>query len=164
MPGRTGRRPKPAALRLLQGERRPSRTRAEPRPEAGRPPTPAHLKGAAAAEWSRLAELTETMRVLTVADGPILEATCAAYGEMRAAQRLLAREGAVYNLKSKAGGMMRRKHPAADIAADAWRRYVQGLGHFGLSPSTRSKVSALEPKEIDPFEVWSNPRPAPGKR
>jgi len=148
MGGRTGRRRLPTALTLLRGERRPSRVNpSEPKPPNGCPPKPPHVTGIAAKEWARLARLAEDMGVLTTADAPILEATALAYGEYRAA--LKASGGRpTYRTRTKAGGWMVRAHPAVAIAADAWRRWVLGLGHFGLSPATRSKVSAA-PRQRD---------------
>ena len=163
MPGRTGRRRLPTRLKLLKGETRPSRLNAnEPELEGGVPPRPTHLKGDAAKEWTRLAKLTTGMRVLTVADGPILEATCMAYAELREAQRLIDKQGAVYQTLGPDGSvLMTRKNPAADLRSDAWKRWVSGLGHFGLSPATRSKVSAQPPERPstlarfrDPMEEW----------
>ena len=37
--------------------------------------------------------------------------------------------------------------------ADAWRRYVAGLAHFGLSPSSRGKVQVAAP--VDPASKGS---------
>ena len=161
MPGRTGRRRVPTRLKQLKGETRPSRLNLnEPEPAEGLPPKPMHLKGDASSEWNRLAEIATEMRVLTVADGPILEATCMAYAELREAQRLIEKQGAVYQTLGPHGEpLMTRKNPAADLRSDAWKRYVSGLGHFGLSPATRSKVSAQPPERSNKLDRFSR-RPA----
>jgi P27 family predicted phage terminase small subunit len=156
MPGLNGRKRKPTALRLVDGNRgkRPL-PKAEPKPKRGAPPIPPHVKSdpVAAEEWKRLAALTgaPSIGVLTVSDGPILEATVLAYSTFRLASAAL-EKSLTYTCPTKNGGTMVRSRPEVFIAADAWRRYVVGLTHFGLSPATRSKVSALpyDGQEKDP--------------
>src|SRR5262249_41286343 len=111
MGGRTGRSRLPTRLKLLRGETRPSRLGSadEPQPEVGRPTKPAHRGPYAAQEWDRLCELLAPLRVLTVADGPMLEATCMAYDDFRQAQDELARTGRFQQVRTKSGGSMWRK-------------------------------------------------------
>jgi P27 family predicted phage terminase small subunit len=101
--------------------------------------------------------------MLTVADAPILEATCLAYQDFREANDDLRRVGRYHAVATKSGGVMLRSHPALAVRAESWRRYVMGLTHFGLSPSTRTKVHA-EPAQGslfddgDAFERWASLR------
>lgn len=160
MGGRTGRARMPAWRAKLQGVR-PSRLNArEPEPGAARPRRPRHLKGHARGEWERLASLADSMRVLTLADGPMLEATCSAYSEYRSALEACETGGQYYEAKTASGAVMLRANPAAATAADAWRRYVVGLGHFGLSPLMRGRVAKAPdtgPSELDEWLVQSAP-------
>jgi len=148
MPGRTGRRALPTRLKLLRGETRPSRRGRgdEPSPVVARPRRPSCLSAYAAAEWERLCRLLLPLRVLTVADAPILEATARAYQHMREAEDAVCTEGAYQRVTTKGGDVMVRQHPALAVRAESWRRYVMGLSHFGLSPSTRTKVVAAPPE------------------
>lgn len=152
-----GRRPKPTAVKKLQGNpgKRALSTR-EPKPEVGAPTRPSNLDDIAGAEWDRLSALTSSMKVLTKADGPILEATVIAYRDMRAALGEIAADGGrrTYQTTNENGDLMIRKHPACEVAADGWRRYVTGLSHFGLSPATRAKVQAAPEDAKDPLELW----------
>lgn len=108
---------------------------------AGRPPKPKHLGDLEAAEWERLAALAESNRTLSTADGPILEAAAIAYGSLRRANDVLTAHGLTYATKTPQGSEMVRPRPEVAIAAEAWRRWVTALSHFGLSPATRSKVA-----------------------
>ena len=154
MPGRTGRRPLPSEVKRAHGETRPSRLNPrEPRPTPGAPVMP-RLSTVARAEWTRIAGLAGGMKVLTVADGPILEATVYAYEEMVAARAVLDREGRFYSTETATGAKMKRVHPAVAVGADAWRRYVIGLGHFGLSPAARGKVATAPEVERDEVALW----------
>lgn len=49
-----------------------------------------------------------------------------------------------------------RPRPEVKMASDAWRRVQRMLVEFGLTPSSRSKVSrAGDAEEADPFEQWA---------
>lgn len=159
MSGLDGRKRKPTALRLVQGnrEKRPL-PKKEPKPKRGVPEIPVHLKSEpiAAAEWKRLVAITNApgSAVLTLSDGPILEATVLAYSTFRQASAAL-KQGLTFKYRTKTGGTMVRARPEAFLAADAWRRYVTGLSHFGLSPATRGKVSViLGDEEKDPASEY----------
>lgn len=162
MGGLSGPPPTPTVLRLLKGN--PGKRKLpkkEPKPPEVDPAKPAHIAKdrVASAEWDRLVALTTTKnaRVLTVADGPMLEATVLAYSSLRESERVIHAEGMTYETKNPAGSLMYRKRPEVEIAADAWRRYVVGLTHFGLSPATRTKVKTSEP-EGDDLEAWQRKR------
>ena len=146
MGGLDGRRAKPQTLKDLQGNpgKRPRR-KSEPRPEPGRPPMPDYFGPIAKAEWTRLADLLEGIKVLTVVDGPALEAAVTAYEQYRMFQKIVSEHGPTYEAETKTG-MMRRARPEVSMQSDAWRRYVNGLSHFGLTPATRSKVSVRRDK------------------
>lgn len=156
MPGLTGRPRKPTALRIVDGNRgRRPLPKAEPKPKAGKPPMPEHVKvdAVAAAEWKRLVELLVApgTAVLTVGDGPILELTVLAYSTWRQALAAMKKHGLTQTCTTKSGGKLVRPRPEPIIASDAWRRYEKGLTHFGLSPATRGKVSAIpDDEEKDP--------------
>lgn len=148
MPGLAGRRRTPTALHLVRGN--PGKRelpKKEPKPKRGKPAKPPHITSdkIASAEWDRIAALTSQRgaNVLTVSCGPILEATALAYSILRAAQLELTK-GLTYEVRTKAGGKMIRAKPQVFIAADAWRRYVAGLSHFGLSPATAGKVQTID--------------------
>lgn len=121
-----GRRAKPAALRLVEpGQRDPvshRRVATQPAVVAGEPPRPAYMRGIAAAEWRRLCDLMLEAKTLTTRDGPALEVVCLAYAQMRSA-------------------MKEQRHGAA---AEAWKRYLNGLGHLGLTPAMRHKAQPVE--------------------
>lgn len=83
-----GRKPKPAALKLLDGNpgKRPIRG-VEPRPPGGKPSCPAHLSPTAKAEWKRLAGALHQVGLLTSADRAALAAYCQAYGRWVEAEK-----------------------------------------------------------------------------
>ncbi|MEO8277764.1 MAG: P27 family phage terminase small subunit [Thermoanaerobaculia bacterium] len=155
MPGLDGRRRKPSHLRIVDGNRgKRAAPKKEPKPTRGIPATPSHVKAdeLAHAEWARLVTITNAPRtgVLTLADGPMLEATVLAYSTFRQAFAALTK-GLTYKCATKSGGVMYRQRPEVFIAADAWRRYITGLTHFWLSPAARGKVATIaDDEEKDP--------------
>lgn len=148
-----GRKPKPTALRLLGGNAgKRAVNKREPKPARGVPKCPAHLTARAKAAWKRIGPELQKMGVLTLADGPALEMLCDAYAQYREADDCVQAEGLTYDTVSELGTMVRAR-PEVAMRADAWRRVRAMLAEFGLTPSSRSRVSAAKPEEErDPFE------------
>lgn len=126
-----GRRPKPAALKLVTGNPggRPI-PEDEPQPVPGWPDKPPRLGKIAAEEWDRLAFLLEGEQRLGRADGPHLTGAATAY------------EAAIeFQKRSKQRG----------LAHDEWRRFKTGeriqwdtyrkfLNDLCLSQGTRARA------------------------
>jgi phage terminase small subunit len=76
-----GRKPKPTALKLIDGNpgKRPIAGR-EPKPPATQPTCPAHLAATAKSEWKRLAGVLNEIGLLTRIDRTVLATYCQAYG------------------------------------------------------------------------------------
>jgi phage terminase small subunit len=104
--------------------------------------------GPAREAWDRLAPVLTATRVLTVADADALALGCMALRDYLAA------------LDDPTG--WRR-------ADSAWKRALTALSSFGLTPSSRPKVSALPVAEVDPLDAWmasyqGSPPPPPRTR
>lgn len=152
MPG--GRPPKPTALKILQGTARRDRLNPdEPQPPLlveARPPS--WLKGRARKGWQELAPVLLEMRVLTVGDRAALGLLCDAYGEYLELRETVRRVGRTYTMITESGSEMVMARPEVNMMTDAWRRSMAAMQQFGLTPSSRSKVSAKEAEQRDPFE------------
>lgn len=154
--GQRGPAPKPTALRVLQGNpsRRPLNAK-EPQPEVlaeAAPPT--FLKGRARLAWVELSPLLVKLRVLTEADRMALGLLCDTYGEWLELRADIRKHGRTYKLNTKTGDVMWMPRPEVAMAADAWRRSNLMLQQFGLTPSSRSKVSAAGEEQADLFEEF----------
>lgn len=128
--------PRPTAMKVLMGTARKDRMNAnEPQPKVGALPPPfLPRQGPAWVAWNRLAPILTATRVLTECDGDALAVTCMALEEYLSARH--------------APDQWRR----ADAAA---KRYQAGLLQFGLTPSSRVRVSAVAPDVADdPFDEW----------
>jgi P27 family predicted phage terminase small subunit len=136
-----GRRPIPTEIKILRGN--PGKRRLnhrEPKPAAGLPPCPRHLKGIAAEAWRSIGAQLVALHTVTLADLHALELLVSAYAEYRRAQAIVERRGATYATRTERGMIVRRR-PEVAIAGDAWRRVKGMLVEFGLTPAARSRVS-----------------------
>lgn len=112
-----GRKPKPLALKILEGHRADQTNFNEPRLPAGSIVAPEHLHGHALDKWNELAPILSGAGMLTAGDRDALEQLCDDYAIYRAT--------------------------ACNKAKDRIRRL---LTEFGLTPSSRSRIrSTLEP-------------------
>lgn len=136
-----GRKPVPTALKLMRGNpgKRPINKR-EPKPAVGIPVAPDHLSKRAAAVWPILTGKLSAMGVLTTADGHALELLAEAYAEWRDASDAVREHGQTYESQTQNGTIIRPR-PEVSIASDAWRRVAKMLTDFGLTPSSRAKLS-----------------------
>lgn len=135
--------PTPTALKLLKGNpgRRPLNADEPVTPPLAVVPTPpTHVGRAGKAAWEVLAPLLTTLGVLTAVDLLGFERLCVCYGDVRRIEQLLARQGRYQRVKTKAGGYMRRLHPAVSELQEADRRLRMYLAEFGALPASRSRV------------------------
>lgn len=171
-----GRKRKPSHMRLLEGNagHRPINPD-EPQPEKGVPTCPSHLSKRAKQVFRKLGRQLDDIGVITRADGLALELLVTAYDEFRDARDLIhdaaaekvfegqtveQKDGLVYKTFTQ-NGIILRAHPANALATNAWRRTAAMLGEFGLTPASRSKVSAVgSGDEEDPLEKFLREGPS----
>lgn len=137
--GRRGPRPKPTALRKIEGVpgHRPL-ARHEPTPPRVEtaPPAPRTLDLSGRAEWRRLAAQLQVLGLLTHLDLSALEVYCALFAEERQLRKLRARW-----VREKRDDVWR-----VDTAIDRKRGLQrQYLAEFGLSPSSRTRLETEAP-------------------
>ncbi len=154
--GSRGPSPKPTALKALHGTARRDRSNpSEPQPQVTAVSCPAFLDSAAKAEWRRLIPHLVKLKLMSDLDRGLLAAYCAAWSRWRKAELAIQKFGEV--LATPSGYM--QKNPHVTIANESIRTLEKLAGHFGLSPSTRTRVSATpEEQEDDPFDEWEQRR------
>jgi len=146
-----GRKPKPAALKILEGN--PGKRRingSEPRPPQGQPSCPAHLSPSAKAEWKRLAQTLNKVGLLTQVDRAALAAYCQSYGRWVEAERRLAETPAL--LKTPAGYV--QPSPWLAISAKQLELMAKFMAELGLTPSTRSRLAISLHVGRKPWETF----------
>ena len=144
--GRRGPSPAPTALKLLRGERRPSRVNYdEPKPLFHLPAKPAGLSAGAALVWERvIAELGHT-GVITVADADVLRAYAEAVDRYASAAEALAASGPLIR-GARAGELI--KNPLHQIVRDNAMLMLALARELGTTPSARSGLRS--PRTAEP--------------
>ena len=155
--GARGPAPVPTTLKVLRGSAKARRQRrCEPQPRVGAPSVPRWVRAQpeAAALWRHVVAVSPR-GVLTVADSKMLELLCRSWVELLSDQAACLEQGRVLSLRDDTG-MVR------SVTAAPWAmRYtklaviVRGLlAEFGLSPSSRTRVSVAPAPAMDPTEVF----------
>ena len=132
-----GPKPKPTALRLVEGNagkrRLPQR---EPKPRPIRPDCPAFLNEAARDIWAGLADELEDMGVLTIVDECVLAGYCTAYEEAQRLGRFIDAEGLTIDTPS---GYLQQR-PEVSIRNKAWDRVAKFGAELGIGAASRSRI------------------------
>lgn len=143
-----GRRPDPKHLKVLRGSRRVNYN--EPPAKPGRPAMPRGMPADFQREWRRLADLTESLGVLTAADGPALTMAALHLAVALAAGRALLEDG----LEAVDERGLPRKNPLNQIFREhslAFRAYAS---LFGLSPADRQRLTVEAASDADPLAAF----------
>jgi P27 family predicted phage terminase small subunit len=146
-----GPKPKPTALKQQSGNpghRKPNKS--EPVLAPSLPQPPEHLTEAAVEEWNRVAPELYKARVLTDADRMGLAAYCQAYADWVNARGEIEISG--YVITTEKGNVI--QSPWVGIANRAMANFMRIAAEFGMTPSSRTRVSApsSDPKKkLDKF-------------
>ncbi len=126
-----GRKPKPPGM----SSRRPDRPKDGPVTRL--PPCPPHITGEARKEWSRTGKKLVAFGLVTDIDRSALAIYCQAWGRWVEAEEQLTKFGTV--IKSPNGYPI--QSPYLAIANKAMDQMAKILVEFGMSPSSRSRVT-----------------------
>ena len=150
-----GRKPKPLALKLLDGNPGKKPLNLDiPSPDPGIPSCPSFLSGEAKREWRRISKELEIVGLLTLVDRAALAGYCQTYARWRAAEEIIAQEGLVYEYTNKNGSTNIVEHPAVKIARESMMLLKAFCAEFGLTPSARSRINLPKAPEKDPFDEF----------
>lgn len=142
------RRPLPTKLKILKGTLKPGRmNKNEPEPPIEAPDCPAHLSEGASMEWQRIAPILEEMGLLSNIDRAALAGYCELWARWEKAEREIQAHGEVITTPN---GTLQTS-PWVSIAHRTLVELRRFAAEFGLSPASRSKVTAT-PKTEDKNE------------
>ena len=150
-----GRPAKPTALKRLQGN--PGKrglSKDEPQPEKRIPPCPKHLDGEAKKEWRRVTKELHALGLLTNVDRAALAAYCQNWSRWVKAEEELAKDDVELVLSTDKG--YHHPNPWIGIANNAMKQMRVFLAEFGMTPASRSRVSAGDEGEEDPYQQYLN--------
>lgn len=144
----SGRRKKPTSLKLLSGsyDVNPERRNAsEPIVEdKTRPVAPEHLGELAKAEWDRVCDDLEKVKVLTAVDFGALEKYCAAYERWRECYEQVNAEGVIIRHVDAKGVETLKRNPAQVEANALHVLMMKFYTEYGLTPSSRASLTTGE--------------------
>lgn len=142
-----GRKPTPSHLKVVRGTVRGDRANPnEPAPQRLRVSAPAHMSDKGREAWGYVVGILDRMGVLTEADALAVELLCEARADwLTARDEIAAAGGETYTTEA---GLI-KAHPAVAMRNDAARRMQSLLAEFGMSPSSRSRVSAADADDKD---------------
>ena len=134
-----GRKPKPTAIKILEGN--PGKRRLndkEPRPDKKAPSCPKWLEAEAKREWRRLARKMELMGILTEVDMAAFAGYCQAYARWKEAEEFISQHGTIVRTPS---GYWQQV-PQVSIAQTYLKVMNRFAEQFGLTPASRSRIIA----------------------
>ncbi|GIW48995.1 MAG: terminase [Caloramator sp.] len=147
-----GRKPKPTALKVIEGNpgKRPL-NKAEPKPENKAPKCPSWLEKEAKKEWRRMSKVLETLGILTEVDAAAFAGYCQAYARWKEAEEFLSKHGTIF--KTPSGYI--QQVPQVSIAQTYLKIMKDFCSEFGLTPSSRSRIVANDKltENDDPMEM-----------
>lgn len=134
-----GPKPVPTKLKLARGSRRPINLD-EPKPKVARPRCPSHLSDSAKAEWRRISPILAREGLLTHLDGAALSLYCDAFAVWMEAKQKAAETSLV--VTTQKGNVI--MNPYVGIANTAAKQMLAILVEFGMTPSSRTRVTAAK--------------------
>jgi P27 family predicted phage terminase small subunit len=135
-----GRKPKPTNLKLIQGTYRSDRANpSEPRPRIAIPPCPKFLQVEARKLFKETAAKLARIGLMTELDDMALSMLCQSWQEYLEATEQVRKTGIL--VKSPNG--LPVLNPYLTVANQALKNVRSLLAEFGLTPSSRSRLSAV---------------------
>ncbi len=149
-----GRKPKPTALKVLEGNpgKRPL-NKNEPKPRPEKPTCPKWISKEAKREWKRVAPELHRIGLLTYIDRAALAAYCEAWAEYRKAREMVHKMGEIYPIKDDEGNVKYlQQNPYVSIANKALNQIKTFCTEFGMTPSSRGRMQLPGQNEEDEFD------------
>ena len=140
-----GRKPKPTALKMLEGNPGGRPLNKEPKPEKKAPRCPSWLEDEAKKEWKRMAKVLENMGLLTEMDMAAFAGYCQAYARWKEAEEFLTQHGSMVRTPN---GYLQQV-PQVSIAQTNMKIMLKFCEQFGLTPSARSRIVGGENGDED---------------
>lgn len=146
-----GRKPKPTALKILEGNtgHRPIHPENEPQPTK-KTTCPAWLAPEAKTEWKRISKSLDELGILTDFDRAALAGYCQSYARWKQAEEIVSKKG--MTITDRYGREVTR--PEVVISRQEKMEMLKFAAEFGMTPSTRTKlISHVEDKDQDEMEL-----------
>ena len=156
-----GRKPTPTKLRVLRGNpgKRPLNQN-EPRPRQDLPKCPKHLSAEGRKEWRRVLKELAALGLVTQIDRAALTGYCDAWARFVEASLGLQKHGML--VKGRLAGEPVRS-PYLAVVNQSLEQMKSFLIEFGMTPSSRERLSVQMPREPSAFEKFLAGGPPPNQ-
>lgn len=148
-----GRRPKPSAMKQLEGNpgHKPIQSEVDFSAAGEIPKPPAWLDKDAKKEYRRIVDALADLDLLKATDVSVLASYSQAYSRWVAAEKRIAKEGSVVKVVGSQGQEKWIKHPALLVSSESQKQMLRAGSLLGLNPVDRGRLNA-SPKELaNPF-------------
>jgi len=143
--GRRGPKPTPTPILKLRGTLREGRSRGEPIPHKDMPECPDWIDEEGKHAWAEIVPILKQMGVLTKIDRNALTRYCQTWSRWKKAELFIQKNGEVYTLKDDAGKIkIIQQFPQVSIANKAGQALTKLEAEFGMTPSSRSRITVPE--------------------
>ena len=149
-----GRKPKPTSLKKLEGVRKSRINGSEPEPEVGRVTCPRWLMPEAKKEWKRIVGELSALGLLTQLDRAAFAGYCQSWARFLESEETLNKEGPLV-ISAKGAVSV---HPSTWIAGSSLKQMLKFAQEFGLTPSSRGRISVAPKAPGDPMDELLNTR------
>lgn len=147
-----GRKPVPTALKLIRGTDQPSRVnKDEPKPKADKIKMPKGMSKLAQQHWDLVCCQLKDAGIITNLDVTALMLYCESFSLWRDATDKITTHGAV--VKGRMDFPVRS--PYLIVAQKAFDQMKTMLTEFGMTPSSRAKISTTKEHQIE-NDPWAN--------
>jgi len=151
-------KPKPTKLKILEGNpgKRPLNLN-EPQPKQIIPKCPDWLMDDAKKEWKRIAPELANLGLLTRVDMAAFAGYCQSFAKWKKAEEFIKKHGTTYKIPrydsdGKVISIYMAQFPEVAIANNSLNQIRAFCGEFGLTPSSRGRISLPNTNEEDPLE------------
>jgi P27 family predicted phage terminase small subunit len=151
---------KPTELKKAEGTYRKDRapkTEIQPTIEVGLTP-PSDLNEWGQKYWVDIMNEYVSIGLVTRVDIEALHSCCTWYGLMREAQDIIAAKGLEVEVEKVTpkgeSYTVTETNPMIMVADKAFKNYIAMCREFGLTPASRSRISAPDKKPDDPFDKF----------
>ena len=142
-----GTKPKPTAIKLLEGVTRKDRLNMnEPKPSPLMPECPEWLGKVAKQEWERKSKELYDMQILTVIDDNLLALYCYMYSIIVECKEIIDEAGGI---EKYCEGKNSQTQPVVTMMFKAIDNLKSLGSQFGMSPSSRTRIDVKMPEEED---------------
>jgi len=150
-----GRKPTPTRLKVLRGVHHSKINHDEPVPPPGPPEPPEWLSDSGRKEWDRLVPLLQRSGLVTQLDTDAVARYCELAAEWVRHMAVCRSGGDILELKDAAGKTRYRQTSPSASLARAYAKELRAIAQeFGMTPSSRSRISSADSAVGDPLGDW----------